>query len=95
MGRKQGVYNQGAIFMVNEDSILTSEDKNFLMSTIKTDKIFNRKILSIRKVFDFEFAEFFLVIKYEGGKSLSSLGFVELFKGLELGKDYTLKELGL
>ena len=37
----------------------------------------------------------FLVIRYEGKKSRSSLGFVELFKGLELGKDYTLKELGL
>lgn len=81
--------------MVNENSILTSEDKKFLMPMIKTDKMFNRKLLSIRKVFDFELSEFFLVIRYEGGKSRSSLGFVELFKGLELDKDYTLKELGL
>ena len=80
--------------MVSKNLILTDAEKNYLMTETRTDKISNRELLSIKKVFDPLLNEFYLVFRYDG-KIRAGLGFVDLFKGLELDREYTIRELRL
>ena len=80
-----------------KEPILTEEEKIIIKDIIKASEPFNKKPVYISKIEYFStVGECFLEIKYEDDRtSTPNFKYDELFKGMELRKEYSLKELGL
>lgn len=79
------------------EPVLTKEEKIIIKDIIKAFEPFNKKPVYISKIEYFStVGECFLEIKYEDDRtSTPNFKYDELFKGMKLRKEYSLKELGL
>ena len=77
-----------------KEPILTDEEKDFLRLVIKTCR---NNVRYISKKHDDDWAEEYICISIEGTSEAVLPRFDEntMYKGMELGKEYTLEELGL
>ena len=78
--------------------ILDKEEKEYLSNIIKP---FRKHIITIRKIqnYEYEFIEI-LIYRTDEGVSCEAISFPyfkkgKMYKGMEINKEYTLKELGL
>lgn len=79
------------------EPVLTEEEKIIIKDIIKASEPFNKKPVYISKIEYFStVGECYLEIKYEDDRtSTPNFKYDELFKGMELRKEYTLEDLGL
>ena len=81
------------------EPILNEEEKRILLNIIKAFDPFGGEIETIGKFHeDIVIGTCHLVLGYKNlfdGVNSPSFPYAKMFKGMEIGKDYTLKELGL
>lgn len=80
-----------------KEPILTDKEKVIIKNFIKAFEPFNKKPVNISKIEYYSIeGQCYLEIKYEDDRtSTPNFKNDELFKGMELRKEYSLKELGL
>ena len=82
-----------------KELLLTQEDQKILHNIITTYKVFNKGIPSFTKCKAWgkegEEPEYFIEIHYPDNRVVTPTFNIEMFKGMELNKEYTLEELGL
>lgn len=80
-----------------KEPILTDKEKTIIKDIVKVFEPFNKKPVNISKIEYYSIeGQCYLEIKYEDDRtSTPNFKNDELFKGMELRKEYSLKELGL
>ena len=82
-----------------KEPLITQEDQKILHNIITAYEVFNKGIPSFTKCKAWEKEggepKYFIEIHYPGNRVVTPTFNTEVFKGMELNKEYTLKELGL
>nr|DAG37810.1 MAG TPA: hypothetical protein [Caudoviricetes sp.] len=81
-------------WLLAEAEILDNAEKRYLRGVIRP---FRDKVRYILKISDDDFEEEYIIMftKESGNVTLPRFDENTMYKGMELGKEYTLKELGL
>ena len=82
-----------------KEPLLNQEDQKILHNIITAYEVFNKGIPSFTKCEAWreegEEPNYFIEIHYPGNRVATPTFHTEVFKGMELNKEYTLEELGL